>query len=183
MIDFFSDPADLLEKAEYEYSLIIKSNSEKEICYSIHNAITSINHIFDWILSNDAISYEYKKLCFIEFNTYKEDEKKGKDYKIYFQADLFPERNDNQFIIRELCNNYKHYKVKKIEMTNKKANSAQLGTTCLGGSNAYTGYYENYKYVVDFEGKEIIIPDIIKNGIDEWKLFLSDNTNLITGDI
>jgi hypothetical protein len=188
MIDFFSSPKDLLDKAKHDFSLLKEHKSEILDYYSIFNTLVSLDHLLDWVLNNDELTEEYKLNCFNRFNPYKESSKcPFSEYKKIFP---FPNYNHRQEIIRDLCNNLKHYKIFKKENENinyrkeavkdiaeQKINVAQAGTMCARAfpSPSCAGYYDYHFIIVDLSQEEtnIDIITLFEKSISEWDEFLS----------
>jgi hypothetical protein len=178
--DYFNDPSMLFKKCQYDYSRI-KNNQHSEdlMIYAIIDTIITINHVFDWVMNSD-IHRDKKVRCFELFNPY-ENKEQAKKYCEYFGSTF--KTNDGQSIIRGLSNNFKHYEIKKMDMSECKVNVAQAGMMCAGQRIAVAGYYELSFVVTDLRtDKKYNILDVIQNSLNQWDDFLSDITGEIVND-
>jgi hypothetical protein len=175
--EYFNNPSILFKKCQYDYSRI-KSNQHSEdlMIYAIIDTIITINNLFEWAMNSD-IHRDKKARCFKLFNPY-ENKKQAKKYYEYFSP-IF-HTNDDQCIIRGLSNNFKHYEIKKLDMSECKVNVAQAGMTYAGQRIAVAGYYELSFVVTDLRtDKKYNILEIIQNSLSQWDDFLSS----ITGEV
>jgi hypothetical protein len=185
MIDFFSNPSALLKKAKNDFSQISinketynLNHSELMNWYSIFNTILDINHLFDWVLKNDNYEEDYKRECVKIFNGYTDIKSIPYDFREHYDKNNFPQINNNQKLIRDICNNLKHYKIKKHtpDVTEKKQYLSVCSNKNMvcGNRKAVCGYYEEYQFILkDNNANEIDVYKLLQNILDEWDMFLT----------
>ncbi|MDR0506784.1 MAG: hypothetical protein LBH32_08235 [Dysgonamonadaceae bacterium] len=175
--DFFNNPAALFEKAKYDNTRISNNkSSEQNMVYALFDTIITINHLFDWVMQNK--DENVKKECINSFNPFENIEQAGKDYKKYFSENSFPDTNISQSIIRGLSNNFKHYKVSKLNLSETKINVAQAGLMCAGQTSAVAGYYEITFEVKDCRNNQIYdLLSLLNVNLKRWEEFFDQIFN------
>lgn len=177
---FMSSPVHLLEKIIFERQNISLENIEKENYYSIFNLIFSINHLYDWVLLNKLIDETIRIMCIKNFNPYKPEENVNSNFKsLYNKIGYFPQTNIKQKVIRDLCNNTKHFKIEKDNKIMTETNVERI--SCCG--NIYAGdddaLADNYKYKFTISDALTQVPinliELCDFLIYEWDSFIKQN--------
>lgn len=158
---------DLLDKCEFELSLLMACKSNPEYEYHAFNLIVGLNHLFEWAFKEG--SYERKVACFARFNPF--DGKVSCDFKGILSEFKEPCKvNSYQMTIRQLCNSAKHFK--KKETFKPKANViATMGSLHMGSEVAFMGAASHYSYLVDVDGIDVDISELLKFQVEAWNDF------------
>ncbi len=160
-----------------------KRNTYPEYEYGLINTIISLNHLFDWTLKDEEIISESgKDNCLKLLNPYEPSDKIPRDFNPYYKKRTFPSTNPYQFTIRLLANKAKHFKKVPIVKGKKGPICSVSGTFGAGDDDSYSGYFTQYKYVVEINGRDEDVSDVISTTIDTWKKFFSDENNYLDKD-
>ena len=164
---------DLLEKIELQFNDFSETDDLRKT-YLLWDLILSINHLPDWIFKDKKIKKSVKVDCGKKFNPYKKDTYKiPKEFKKYLNDDVF---SFSQFVVREIANSAKHFKVEKSKI---KKTLTQQGFWGYPGIDAFPGnqlqnahFVEIEKYTIEKEGlpKDLIL--LLKELITDWRFFI-----------
>lgn len=71
-LSFFSlrNFKDLIDKIKFQLSMFDQLSIERENIYLLWDIILSLNHLPEWVINDDSVSYELKVQCLKEFNPY-----------------------------------------------------------------------------------------------------------------
>ncbi|MBB6480892.1 hypothetical protein [Spirochaeta isovalerica] len=165
-----NSPVDLLEKVISERSEISTVSTDISNHYMVINIILSVNHLFDWALKSEEYCLDKKKAIVVELNPYSETERIPWDFKeLYSQIVPHPPVNKDQKLIRELSNNFKHFKQEKINTRFSKKYLSVAGNMVAGGATACCGYYEEYGFFVDEGSSTIDLLASFDRSISNWQ--------------
>jgi len=93
------------------------------------------------------------------------------DFKnLYRKLPDFPERNNEQYVIRQLCNKAKHFKKTEIEKQERNDISVTGVMECGDRLGAY-----HYIYTVENEGKDELLTKVLEVNLDQWEKFINKN--------
>ncbi len=166
-----SKPKDLLYKIKFERGEITTSEPNERNRYQVLNVILSLNHLFEWALGFDEYDTEKKQEIIKLFNPYDPDSRLPWYIKKHYQGlSPFPVKNHNQSLIKELSNNFKHFKLEKCLTSHDKKYLSVAGQMYSGGQNAYSGYFEEYGFFVEgFNGKRVDLLMLFDGLIISWE--------------
>ena len=127
--------------------------------------------MLDWALLYDEFSIVKKLEIAKTFNPYSQNERQPHWFKkIYSSFDAPPDVCADQKLIRELSNNFKHFKQEKHPTTQRENYLSTAGNMYAGGPNAYAGYFEEYGFYVDSnEGRQIDLLALFDRLIQKWE--------------
>ncbi len=176
---------DLYRKCKHDFDLLKSQEGNEKYSYNLMNLIFSLNHLLEWYLNDDDVSPKSKERCVKKFNPYGKDTKNiGIDYiREIFKTIPRPDTNNDQLLIRHVCNDAKHYLKKElcskeVEMTAVAGHASMFA----GGPNACSNFHE-FVYFVTYKGEKFRIEDIITNLLDEWDEFLTeDEIKIVAGE-
>jgi hypothetical protein len=166
----FYNPLELLEKAKYDYSRFEYSGSSNDR-NAIFDVFNDLNCLFDWFIGSET-DIDNKISCFKTFNPYEStDDVKIKFKKYYNKTDGFPEKNISQFVIRNICNFNKHYKIKDVAFAMQNA--------FYPGDNIFPGETDSllaigkitFIVVNENNNETYQVDELIQNSIKQWEVF------------
>lgn len=163
---------DLYFKCRYDWKQL--SNSEPRIkSYAMFNLVTTLNHIFDWVVKDEDVSEDRRLLCITLFNPYKTAKSVSSDFKeLYDRLPEFPPTNTEQYLIRSLCNKAKH--LLQTPSTEAVTNTIYFGAghpeMYCGGPKAFTGYHESIiTHSLEHDGKMHDVKVLCETLMCDWQ--------------
>jgi hypothetical protein len=163
----FNNYKDLFLKCKREI-IQLKKKIDSDILF---NMICTLNHLFEWFLEDTNIDEQSKIEAINKFNSYPTISNLNSQFNaIYKKRSTFPSLNIEQYLIRCLCNNAKHFKL-ILNTRIKKINGAYYGSSTYYGS-VYYGQKSQIKYIVEYDNKEYDVRKIIEDSIMNWESFL-----------
>jgi disulfide oxidoreductase YuzD len=166
----FDNINELLEKAKYDYKRFEQSGQLQQQ-YALFDLFNDINCLFDWIIKSE-ISKNQKDSCINSFNPYKTYKCIPKEIQKHYTNSPFPKLNENQYIIRSVCNLNKHFKVMKKYIL--KEDTFYPGPDVFPGmTDSPFAHNATIFYCVDENEETYQLDRIIKDAINEWDIFLS----------
>jgi hypothetical protein len=166
-----NDYRDMYFKCWHDWKQLHNSDPEEKT-YAMFNLIMTLNHLFDWVLKDQNISFEKKIRCIRAFNPYKSMEKVSPDFKEFY--DQLPERpptRTEQYLVRSLSNKAKH--LLQTPSTESVTNTVYLGAgspdAYCNGPKAFAGFHEIIvTHVVGDDGEDYDLKDICTTLIHDW---------------
>ena len=162
---------DLFDKCVSEFRMLENCRIHPDYDHLLFNIVLSANHLFEWFIKDKEVSEPIKLECIKVFNPFYSPYDVSGDFKtLYRKLPDFPKRNNEQFVIRQLCNKAKHFK--KIEIEKQERNDVSVAGVmecgdCLG---AY-----HYIYTVENEGKDELLTKVLEVNLDQWDKFIKEN--------
>lgn len=173
-LNFFSlrNFKDLIDKIEFQFSSFDQLSIKRENIYLLWDIVLSLNHLPEWVINDNSVSYEFKVQCLKVFNPFSSIDSLHKDSKfkkIILESGI-KNWNEKQKNIRDLANSIKHFKVKKIEESKIEPSYLTCGDTRMfcGSDVAVAGYHDKYKFVLEIDGKEIDVHRLIYDLLSQW---------------
>ncbi|MET1257642.1 hypothetical protein, partial [Aliikangiella maris] len=172
-----TDYSTLLEKCISEFEELEECSSHPKRDYLIFNIVMGMNHLFEWFLLDENVPIDLRVKCVKTFNPYAEElNPKHNLHKFYSPIAPFPSLDNNQKIIRELCNRAKHFKTKPAISQDKHfINGAGEAHMQCGEPLAVCGSFDYFNYYVEAGDVEIELTMVLKAQIDRWSEFISSN--------
>ena len=124
----------------------------------------------DWAIKSGEYDVDKKKVIVTGFNPYSETERIPWDFKeLYSKIVPHTPVNKDQKLIRELSNNFKHFKLEKINTRFSKKYLSVAGNMVAGGATARCGYFEEYGFFVDEGTSTIDLLALFDRSISSWQ--------------
>ena len=166
-----TESRDLLDKCKFELSLLTACKSNPECEYHAFNLVVGLNHLFEWAFKEG--DFERKVSCFARFNPFQDEV--SRDFKEVLSVFKEPCKvNPYQMTIRQLCNGAKHFK-KKANYQSKRNVTAVMGSLHMGSEVAAMGAFSHYSYLVDIDGTDVEILELLKVQVEAWSDFFESN--------
>ena len=180
-----ADFRDFYWKCHAELKPALTVSEQKRRCYAIFNLALSLNHLFDWMLNDPAVSREAKLLAIQAFNPYRARRQVARDFGKYYDImKPFPTRNERQYLIHEVANRAKHLKRSQPTDHEKAVHFQTLKTESYlgcgdpraycGGPVAFAGYHteETTYFVEGDDGEPQSLSHLCADLVQEWGQFL-----------
>ena len=165
---------DLYFKCRYDWKQLSNSDPSKK-SYAVFNLITTLNHMFDWVVRDEDVSEGKRLLCITLFNPYKAAKSVGADFKeLYEKLPELPTTNTEQYLVRSLCNKAKH--LLHAPSTESVENTIYFGAghpeMYCGGPKARVGYHEIIiTHTVEDGGNVHDVKVVCETLMNDWQDF------------
>lgn len=172
--------SDLLAKCRKEIDELNQCSTHPEYDYALFNIVVGMNHLYEWYLKDREFSLERKLKCVETFNPYSSlrvvpSDLKKLDENLYAKCASFPKLDVNQVAIRGLCNKAKHCKTEPQEVQIKNYTSV-VGAKHMqaGEPEAECGGFDHYIYIVEIDGIDENLEELVKTQLKKWLPFFRD---------
>ena len=162
---------DLFDKCISEFRMLENCRVHPDYDHLLFNVVLSVNHLFEWFVKDKKVSEPIKLECIKLFNPYSSPYDVSGDFKyLYRKLTDFPKLNNEQSVIRQLCNKAKHFKKTEIEKQERNDISVAGVMRCGDPLGAF-----HYIYTVENDGKDELLTELLKSNLDQWDRFLKKN--------
>lgn len=166
----FDSYQDVIEKSKFELKKLEICRIHPDYDYLLFNITVSINHLFEWCIRDEELDEEKRLECIRRFNPYESRDDVARDFeKLYRKLSIFPDVNEKQLVVRQLCNKAKHFKKTGIEKQTRNE-IAVCGVMCCGDR---LGQF-HYQYDVEINKSDIKLNTVLAEIHNEWESFMSE---------
>lgn|GEM_PF-2626760 len=161
---------DLFEKSKYEMQMMETCRSHPDYDYLLFNVTVSVNHLFEWCIRDKNLDENIRLECVKRFNPYETPYDVPRDFHgLYKKIETFPVVNEEQLVIRQLCNKAKHFKKTNVETQSRK-NISVCGVMRCGDRLCQF----HYQYDVEISNSEKKLNVVLSEMLDKWGTFINE---------
>lgn len=166
----FDSYKDLFDKSKLELLKLNGCRCHPDYDYLLFNITVSVNHLFEWFIRDNNLNEDIRLECIRKFNPYENPYVVTRDFhNLYKMLPTFPELNERQLVIRQLCNKAKHFKRTDIERQSKKNISVSGEMRCGDQLGAF-----HYQYYVKIANSDKRLDIVLTEILNEWELFINE---------